>query len=199
MSRNWTSAQSAAIEARGHHVLVSAGAGSGKTAVLVERLLHLLTDAQNPLDIDRILVVTFTNAAAQEIRSRLGKALAALARERSGDAHILRQLALLPQASILTLHSFCLDLIRRYFYHLNLDANLKVASELEQMMLREEVLEKYLESRYAAGDATLPLLADAYGGNQDDSGLLALIQDIHAYSKSHPQPDAWLDLSLIHI
>lgn len=193
MSRNWTSAQSAAIEARGHHVLVSAGAGSGKTAVLVERLLHLLTDAQNPLDIDRILVVTFTNAAAEEMRSRLGKALAALARERSGDAHILRQLALLPQASILTLHSFCLDLIRRYFYHLNLDANLKVASELEQMMLREEVLEKYLESRYAAGDATLPLLADAYGGNQDDSGLLALIQDIHAYSKSHPQPDAWLD------
>lgn len=191
--RQWTSRQLAAMEARGSNVLVAAGAGSGKTAVLIERIIRRLADADDPFSIDQLLVVTFTNAAAEEMRERLNQALGSLAREEQASPGILRQLALLPQASITTLHSFCLDLVRRYFYHLGLDGNPRIAKDAELLILEEEVLERYLDEEYEKENTVLPLLADAYGGSRDDQGLCQLIQDLYSYSRSQPQPELWLE------
>ncbi len=191
-AKEWTPPQLEAIEARGRNILVSAGAGSGKTAVLIERIIRRLRDEKNPLNIDQLLIVTFTNAAAEEMRERLGRALNTLARENKEDKALLRQLALLPQAAITTLHSFCLDLIRRYFYHLGLDGKARVGGETELLILEDEVLKKYLEDEYERGNLILPQLGDAYGGNKDDAGLLTLIKDLYKYSRSQPDPKGWL-------
>jgi ATP-dependent helicase/nuclease subunit A len=188
----WTLEQQRAIEERGCNLLVAAGAGSGKTAVLVERIIRKLLAEQEPLDLENLLVVTFTNAAAAEMRQKVAAALSSACRQDPHNKHLLRQLSLLPQAQITTIHSFCLDLIRRNFCALGLDASFRVAGELEQGLLLRQTLEKFLEQRYEENDQLLPLLADAYGGVKDDSRLMEIMLELYEFSRSQPHPQQWL-------
>ena len=186
---SFSDAQRDAVESRGEDLLVAAGAGSGKTTVLVARILSHI---QAGGSLDRLLALTFTNAAAVDMRTRIDQALAAQIHAHPLDAHLRRQAALLPQAGIGTIHSFCLDLLRRYDYRLALPPGFRVAGELETQLLRNEVMDDLLEAEYAQPDSMLPALADAYGGSRDDRELTRLIFDLHAYSLSQPQPEQWL-------
>lgn len=189
----WTYEQKQAIYARSCNVLVSAGAGSGKTAVLVERVISLITDAHKPLDIDKILVVTFTKAAAEEMRMRLHDRLNELLLEQPHNYYLQRQLALLPSASVTTLHSFCLEILKHHFSYIGLEGGFRIGKDYELYLLRKETLEEYIEQQYAENGRLLTALADAYGGSRDDSGLLALAERIYDFCVSQPQPLEWLE------
>ncbi|TLS50332.1 helicase-exonuclease AddAB subunit AddA [Paenibacillus antri] len=190
----WTDEQWQAIAARGDHLLVAAAAGSGKTAVLVERIIRTVTDEARPIDIDRLLVATFTNAAAAEMRHRMRDALEKALASNPGSRHLRRQLALVGRASITTLHSFCLDAVRRYVHLTDLDPAFRIANETEAALLRQEALESVLEERYGAAEEDGPFwaLADRFGGERGDDGLMKLIDRLYDFSRSHPFPDAWL-------
>ena len=128
--------------------MVAAAAGAGKTAVLVERIIRKITDSQNPVDIDRLLVVTFTNAAATEMKERIGDALSS-ALEKNPQSEILqRQLALLNRASITTIHSFCLEVIKNNFHRLEIDPSFRIANQTEALLLKLEALEELFEDKY---------------------------------------------------
>lgn len=192
----WTKEQEAAINSRGQSLLLSAAAGSGKTAVLVERIIRRLLDRENPVDITELLVVTFTKAAAAEMAQRVGTALTdALAK--SNDPMIERQLALLPSAHISTLHSFCQDVIRQYFYLIDLDPAYTIAGAEELNLLRRDVLEKLLLTYYEDNDMApfLYPLADMFGTEHGDEMLIQTVSRMYDYSRSLPWPDAWLDQS----
>ncbi len=162
----WTDEQWAAITEGGAHLLVSAAAGSGKTAVLVERIIRRVADAERPLDMNALLVATFTNAAAAEMKERIRRALED-ALERSPDSrHLERQLALLPQAAITTLHSFCLEVVRRYATLIGLDPGFRIAGETEAELLRIDTLDELFERTYEAQgeNGALARLAELFGG-----------------------------------
>ena len=190
--RDWTDEQRAAIEARGGHLLVSAAAGSGKTAVLVERIIRLVTE--DGVDIDRLLVVTFTEAAAGEMRDRIMQALEARLAANPHSGHLLRQLMLLPKAHISTLHAFCLTVLRQHFFRLDLDPEFRVLDEHEAQLLRLDVLDDVLEQAYDRSGANGPFsqLVLAYGGTDGDADLRQVILDLHDYARSLPDPAAWL-------
>lgn len=189
----WTKQQKQAIELSDTNLLVSAGAGSGKTAVLVEKLIKKVLNPDHPLDLHHVLVVTFTNAAASEMRQKISKAITRAAQKDPQNKHLSRQLTLLPQVNITTVHSFCLDLIRRNFYLLGLDASSRVIGQAEQTLLLRETLDKFMEDRYEQDDGSLALLVDAYGGNRDDEQLLQLILKLYEFIYSQPEPLKWLD------
>lgn len=190
----WSDEQWQAISARGQNILVAAAAGSGKTAVLVERIIKRITEAQEPLDVDRLLVVTFTNAAAAEMKARVGRALEeALAKEPS-SLHLRRQLSLLNRASISTLHSFCMNVLRRYYYKIGLDPAFRVVEQTEAELMREEVIEELFEEEYGKEDnEAFYELVDRYSGDRSDTVLQKLVQDLYDFSNSHPRPDEWLE------
>src|SRR5690625_2469851 len=135
----WTKEQTDAIYQSGQDILVAAAAGSGKTAVLVERIIQKVLNEADPIHIDQLLVATFTNAAAQEMRNRVAAALERALEENPESAHLKQQLTLLQQASISTLHSFCLDLVKRYSYLIDIDPGFRIADEIESDLLRQEV------------------------------------------------------------
>lgn len=190
----WTEEQRQAIYNRGCNLLVSAAAGSGKTAVLVERIIQYVCDENNPVDIDRLLVVTFTNAAAAEMRERVGLAINRALQQNPKSEHLYRQSTLLNKASIMTLHSFCLELVRENFYHLGIDPNFRIADDTEGELLRLDVLEELLESYYAQGEggSDFTRLVDAYGGRHDDQLIKNLVLKLYNFSRSTPWPDHWL-------
>ncbi|MEG6520560.1 helicase-exonuclease AddAB subunit AddA [Desulfotomaculum sp. 1211_IL3151] len=191
--KRWTEEQLAAITTRDHNLLVAAAAGAGKTAVLVERIIQLITDPHKPVDVDQLLVVTFTNAAAAEMRERIGQALRKAIEDNPFSKKLTKQLTMLNHASITTLHSFCLDLLRRYFYQLDLDPGFRVADESESELLRLDVLEELFEARYnREGSETFALLVDSYGGPRDDAKLQELVLELYRFSGSHPLPKHWL-------
>ncbi len=193
-----TPQQQTAVEAAGTDILVAAAAGSGKTATLVERVIRMLTRPQDPVDVDRLLVVTFTEAAATEVRNRIGSALQDALASRHGEPRLQRQLALLGRAHISTLHSFCFGLIRQYFYRLDLDPGFAVMDEHEALLLRSEVLDQLmarkLENEHA--DGPFYALVDSYGGKRGDEDLRRLIVELHGYVQTLPWPQKWLDDSL---
>ncbi|MGE5675932.1 MAG: helicase-exonuclease AddAB subunit AddA [Mycobacterium leprae] len=201
-SPRWTAEQEQAIKAGGNNILVAAAAGAGKTATLVERVIRRLADPQDPLDVDRLLVVTFTEAAAAEMRERIGSALQTALAQQPENARLQRQLALLGRASISTLHSFCLGLLRQYFYRLGLDPALTVMGEHEAMLLRHEVLDSLFAKRFDAetptgaelqgGDGPFFALVERYGGGRDDEGLKQLVLALYDYVQSLPWPEQWL-------
>ncbi|NLF80156.1 MAG: helicase-exonuclease AddAB subunit AddA [Clostridia bacterium] len=181
--------QLAAIRTRGENLLVAAGAGSGKTTVLVQRILQYLRQGGN---IERVLALTFTSAAAAEMREKLDRAISALAESEADNRHLREQLSLLPQAQISTIHSFCLDLIRRHYYRVGLDAGFRVADEAEIALLENEILLEILECAYAEPQSGVAELADAYGGNRDDSGLIEVMLSLHRFCRSRPRSLEWL-------
>ncbi|MDQ0174711.1 helicase-exonuclease AddAB subunit AddA [Bacillus chungangensis] len=190
----WTDGQWKAIKAKGQDILVAAAAGSGKTAVLVNRIIEKILDEDHPLDIDRLLVVTFTNASAAEMRHRIGEALEAAIRKQSDSHHLRRQLGLLNKAMISTLHSFCLNVIRKYYYLLHIDPGFRIADDTEIALLRDEVLDDVLEEEYGAEDhQAFYRLVDTFTNDRSDAALEDLIHRLYDFSRSHPQPDKWLD------
>lgn len=192
--KNWTPEQEEAFSKSGANLLVAAGAGSGKTAVLIERIVRHLTLglSSEPLSADRLLVITFTKAAAAEMKQRLASALQKELAAKPDDRHLQLQIALLPQAAISNVHSFCLDLIRQHYYILGLSSDFRVAGELEQALLEQDVLDRFIEAEYEKEDPLLPALADAYGGSRDDRGLLRLLHQVYLFSRSQPRPQQWL-------
>lgn len=190
----WTREQLRAITAEGSDILVAAAAGSGKTAVLVERIIRRISDEERPLDVDRLLVATFTKAAADEMRQRIREALEQKLREQPDSRHLRRQLALLPRASITTLHSFCLDVIRQHVQVLGLDPSFRVAAETETDLLREEAMDEIFERCYAESEPESDFwrLVETYSGDRSDRPLFELVARLYDFSRSHPDPDLWL-------
>lgn len=191
MNKGWTEEQLEAITATGGNLLVAAAAGAGKTAVLVERIIRIVCDRKNPVDIDRLLVVTFTEAAAAEMRERIGAALEKEIRD-SGRIELGRQLALLNGASISTLHSFCLAVIRRYFYLLELDPAFRVTDEAEASIFQQDILTELFEDTLAGKDTVILELLSRYGGKKGDDGLARQILRLYRFAWSNPDPTNWL-------
>lgn len=191
--QKWTAEQTAAIENRGTHLLVSAAAGAGKTAVLVERIICSITDPVKPMDIDQLLVVTFTNAAAAEMRERIGLALIKELEKAPYSQYLQRQLTRLGSASIMTLHAFCLDVLRQYYYCIDLDPVFKMSNEAETALLQAQALENVFEGLYAENDQGFIMLVDMYGGSHDDRKLGEIVLKLYEYSRSNPFPQVWLD------
>lgn len=189
----WTNEQQAAIDSRGQTLLLSAAAGSGKTAVLVERIIRRLLDKEYPIDITELLVVTFTKAAAAEMRDRIGTALMKALSE-TKDPRVERQLALLPSAQISTLHAFCQHVIRKYFYTIDLDPAFSIAGEEELNLLRRQVLEDVFLSYYE-DDEKAPILyplADMFGSDRGDDILMDTVSRMYTYARSLAWPEHWL-------
>ncbi|MGD8190791.1 helicase-exonuclease AddAB subunit AddA [Brevibacillus ginsengisoli] len=187
----WTDEQWEAIIARGQNLLVAAAAGSGKTSVLVERIIRRILDDHDPIGVDQLLVVTFTNAAAAEMRHRIGDALRKALEENPVSHHVRKQLSMLQRATITTIHSFCLNLLRQYYYMVDLDPNFRIADPLEMELIRQDVLEEQLEKWYASDDEFVTL-ADVMVEGQDDAGLATLLLKLYEFSRSHPEPSRWL-------
>ncbi|WP_067840153.1 helicase-exonuclease AddAB subunit AddA [Amphibacillus sediminis] len=192
----WTEAQKQAIETSGQHTLVAAAAGSGKTAVLVERIIHKVMNEVNPVNIDRLLVATFTNAAAQEMRNRIAQALERSLEQHPSSQHLKQQLTLLQQASISTLHAFCLDLVRRHSYLLDLDPGFRIADEIEADLLRQEVLESLFEEWYGQSfeeQEAFFEVVDRFSSDRSDQEVERLLLDLYDFATQSPWPDVWLD------
>lgn len=189
----WTDEQWKAIVADGQHILVAAAAGSGKTAVLVERIIEKVVAKDNPTDIDRLLVVTFTNASAAEMRTRIGEAIEKAIEKQPSSLHLRRQLSLLNRASISTIHSFCLEVIRKYYYLIDIDPVFRIADEAEAALMKEELIEQLFEEQYGAddNDAFLDVI-DRYTTDRSDGDLQNLVLELYEFSRSHPYPAVWL-------
>lgn len=188
----WTDDQWRAVSAEGSNILVAAAAGSGKTAVLVERIIRKIS---NDTDVDRLLVATFTKAAASEMKERVRIALEGALERNPESEHLRRQLALINRSSITTLHSFCLDVIRSYYPLIGLDPGFRMAGETESELLRIDALDELFEHKYTGEDAdsgVFMLLADRYGGERGDEPLYRLVQKLYDFSRSNPWPDHWL-------
>lgn len=191
--------QQKVIDARSSHVLVSAAAGSGKTAVLVERIIRLLTDADTKLSIQQLLVVTFTKLAAKEMRERIGRGIEKAIDEATDPLlvrHLLKQLTLLPTANIMTLHSFCLTLLKNHYPVIQLDPKFRIGNETELVLMQEELLDDILESEYERGSSEFIQVIESFSPGKNDEPLKDLILQIYRFSMSYPWPKEWLWRSL---
>lgn len=193
MSVRWTQEQQRVIDLRERNILVSAAAGSGKTAVLVERIIQRLTEETNPVDVDRLLIVTFTEAAAAEMKERIGAAIEKKLEERPGDARLEQQATLIHSAPITTIHSFCLSVIRDHFHVIDIDPGFRIAEEGELKLLKQDVLGEMLEEYYAEGREEFLTFVERFGGGRNDRKIEEIILRLYEYSRSYPQPEKWLD------
>ncbi len=187
----WTKEQQKAIYEKGSNILVAAAAGSGKTAVLVERIINKIVNEN--VDIDNILVVTFTNAAASEMRERILDAIYKKIEENPNDVRMQRQITLLNRASICTIHSFCLEVIRNYFYELDISANFRIGDQTEVELLKQDILEDLFEDKYINKDKEFLNLINTYTTYRGDEPLKELILRIYNYIQSAPFPKEWLE------
>ena len=192
MATKWTKEQLEAIETRGHNLLVAAAAGSGKTAVLVERIIRMITDRENPVDIDKLLVVTFTNAAASEMRERIGDAISKRLEETPDSKVLQRQLALLNKSNITTIHSFCLDVIKNNFHLIDLDPGFRIGDDTECNLIKQDILIELFDDKYDEEDEGFLNLVEAYCSNRDDEKLKSIILKLYNFSMSGPWPEKWL-------
>lgn len=190
----WTNEQLQAIQEKDSNILVAAAAGSGKTAVLVERIIHKIIDEK--MDIDKILVVTFTNAAASEMRERILEAIYKKLEENPENVHLQRQVILLNKASICTIHSFCLDIIHNHFYEIDLPSNFKIADTAEMDLLKQEVLDDLFEQKYTENDKDFIELLENYTNYRGDEALQELVLKIYKFIQSSPFPIKWLQEKL---
>ena len=189
----WTKEQKQVIDSRNTNLLVSAAAGSGKTAVLIERIIELVLDEKNPIDINKLLVVTFTKLAASEMRERVSKAIEKKLEENPENEHLQKQLMLLSGADITTIDSFCKDVLKSYAHLVNLDNNIKVIDPSENEVLAKEVMQELFEELYENNDENFLRLVDLYVKKNTDEGLLQLLLNVNNFVNSHPFPDIWLN------
>ncbi len=193
----WTEEQLQAIESREENLLLSAAAGSGKTAVLVERIIQMITKDQ--LDIDRLLIVTFTKAAAGEMRERIGNAIVTALEENTGDPHHLRrQMTLLNRAKITTLHAFCIDVIKKNFHLIDLDPAFRIGDQTENNLLSREALEAVFEEHYEGQNPVFHQLVESFGGNKEDEPLKQMVLKCYNFIQSQPDPMVWLEKHLAY-
>ena len=189
----WSPEQLKAIELRNRELLVSAAAGSGKTSVLVERIVGMVTDETKPIDVDKLLIVTFTKAAAAEMRTRLYKRLLQAAEEHPDNKHIRRQLTLIGQAHVQTIDSFCSYVLRNYFHTINLDPGFRTGDEGELALLERDVLEDLMEQKYEEASPEFIHMMEYFVTEKMDNAFLDTILKIYKFSQSSPNPDKWLD------
>ena len=187
----WTPGQEDAIQARNGTVLVAAAAGSGKTAVLVQRAIERLTDPEHPAPADRLLIVTFTKAAAAEMRARLEKRLYELLRQSPQDPLLRRQSILLSQAHIGTVDSFCAEMAREFFHLLDIAPDFKIVSDKQEEELMDAALLEAVSAAFESG--SIAPLADAFSGERDDRRLMNMVRTLYRYTQSHPFPERWLE------
>lgn len=192
----WTDDQQKAIDARGGTLIVSAAAGSGKTAVLVERCIRRLTDTEHPCSADKLLIVTFTRAATAEMRSRLAEAVSKKLLEDPTNEHLQKQQMLLPSAQICTIDSFCGNLVRENFEQLELTPDFRMLDETEVSVLQQSALEEVLEELYAEQDPDFLRLVELLATGRDDASIEENILRLHTYSRAYPSPEHWLTNAL---
>ncbi len=188
----FTPDQQKVIDLHNRNILVSAAAGSGKTAVLVERIIQMVCDESHPVDIDRLLIVTFTNAAAAEMRERISLGIATQVEKYPESAHIERQATLLHNALITTIDSFCLYLIKNHFHEIGLDPAFRVADEGETKLLKQEIMDALLEDAFGAGEEDFLECVEFFCPGGREKTLEELIKKLHEFASSHPWPDQWL-------
>lgn len=193
----WTDEQRKVIDARDKNILVSAAAGSGKTAVLVERILELISEGEAPLNVDELLVVTFTRAAAAQMKDRLMRALEDRLETDPDNEHLQKQITLIHHAQITTIDGFCSYVIRSYFQQIDLDPGARVADEGEQKLLMQDTLEEVLETAYEEKDPDFLSLAGALDSGKSDEGLEQTVLKLFTLSQSHPWPEVWLEECLL--
>ena len=186
----WTEEQKQAIYEKESNILVAAAAGSGKTAVLVERIINKIINGN--IDIDKLLVVTFTNAAASEMRERVLNAIYKKIDENPEDERLQRQVTLLNKASICTIDSFCLDVVRNNFFEIDISQNFRIGDTTEIEILKQDVLEDLFEEKYEKEDKDFEKLINTYTSYKDDTPLKELILKIYTYIQSNPFPEKWL-------
>ena len=192
MKPEWTLQQRNAIEARGRNILVSAAAGSGKTAVLAERVTKLVTDINNPVDIDRLLIVTFTNAAAAEMKSRISQLLNQLIKSNPDIEYYKKQFTLLQSADICTIDAFCMKLVKEYFYELNISQDIAIMDESELSMLQDSVIVEVIDEMFESGNDSFKKLLDSYTSPGNDKPIINLVKSILRFIYAQPFPYYWL-------
>ncbi len=192
MAVTYTEDQQTVIDLRDCNILVSAAAGSGKTAVLTERIVQRICDCDNPVQIDRMLIVTFTNAAAAEMKERIGTALRKRLEQEPGNGHLRKQITLLNHAQITTIHSFCLYLLRNHFHEINLDPAFRIADDGEIKLLKEEVLESFLEEKYEESESEFLDFVEKYAGNGREDGLRSMMFRVYDFVCSNPFPELYI-------
>ena len=195
-SPKWTKEQQQVIDSRDCNLLVAAAAGSGKTAVLVERIIQIITNKEKPVDIDSLLVVTFTNAAASEMRERIGDAIGKALEKNPEDSHLQNQLVLLNKASITTIHSFCLEVIKSNFHKIDLDPNFRIGDETECTILKLETIEEIFEEFYEEKEYDFYKLVESYSEKRGDTNLQQMVLSIYSFIMSSPNPMKWLEDSV---
>ena len=188
----WTKEQRQVIELRDRNILVSAAAGSGKTAVLVERIIAMLTSGTHPVDVDHLLIVTFTEAAAAEMKERIRNAIERKLEEEPDNEHLKQQATLIHNARITTIHSFCLSVVRDHFHAIDIDPGFRVGEEGELKLLRQDVLREVLEEKYQQKEQRFLDFTLAYGSGRNDKKIEELILKIYEYSRSYPDADRWI-------
>ena len=187
----WTKEQQQAIYEKGENILVAAAAGSGKTAVLVERIINKIINEN--IDIDKLLVVTFTNAAASEMRERVLNAIYKKIDEDPENEKLQKQITLLNKASICTIDSFCLDVVRNNFFEIDISPNFRIGDTTEIEILKQDVIEELFEDKYESEDKDFQKLITTYTSYKDDTPLKELILKIYTYIQSNPFPEKWLN------
>ena len=196
----WTKEQLGAITGKDCNLLVAAAAGAGKTAVLVERIIRKITCGEKPLDIDRLLVVTFTNAAATEMRERIAAAISGILDQNPGSKQLLKQLALLNKASITTIHSFCLEVIRNNCHFIGLDPDFRIADETEALLTKMEALDELFEEIYEREDAGGEFfeLLEGYASNGNDQALKDIVFSLHEFTRELASPNDCISEKIEH-
>jgi len=192
MAVTWTPDQQRVINTRNRNLLVSAAAGSGKTAVLVERVIQMITDEKNPVDIDKLLIVTFTKAAAGEMKERILAAVEKKLAENPKNGHLQRQMFYIHHAKIMTIHSFCLQVIRENFDRLSIDPGFRIGDEGELELLKQDTVKEVLEQFYEEGGEEFYQFAESFASGKSDEVLESLILQLDRASNSNPNPDKWL-------
>ena len=188
----WTEEQQQVIAERDCSLLVSAAAGSGKTAVLVERIIEKISSKEEPVDVDRLLVVTYTHAAANEMKERIRRAIEKKVEEDPANEHLIRQLSLIHKAQITTIHSFCLNLIRDYYYKLDLDPNFAIGDQGQMDLMKLEVLDDVLEEAYTEQSDAFVEFIESYIPGKNDERIRDYVLGLYESSRSHIDPLGWL-------
>ena len=192
MGVTWTKEQQKVIDLRNRNILVSAAAGSGKTAVLVERILTMITEGDHPLDIDQLLIVTFTRAAAAEMKERIRSAVEERLEKEPDNEHLQRQSTLIHNAQINTIDGFCSYVIRNYFHMIDLDPGFRTAEDGELRLMKQDVMKKVIEDAYEAGTEEFYACVECYASGKDDDNIGQQVMKLYEYSMSYPWPKEWL-------
>ncbi len=193
MSREWTKPQAQAIESRNGTVLVSAAAGSGKTAVLVERVIQRITDANHPVDIEKLLIVTFTKAAASEMKERISKRLSELIKEQPNNQYLKRQKMYLPNAPISTMDSFCGQLVKDNFEQVGIAPDYTLLSDIEHDMMKREVADEVLEELYSLPEKETKELLELFTTGKSDTSLVESVLALYEFAIASPNPEMWIE------